>query len=126
MRKYVLLILSMVMIPLLSGTVFASENDDTGSHENIIDTISDIKDLFDLLDMVRKNKEDLDYLQEDPTNQTRMVEGVENTVNRGMNLLLGADPTDTYALTKRVEFLTYMLVVATFFSLFMTAIFGKR
>ena len=76
MSKHLPLILGIGIILLFSGIVCASGPDDTNDQKNIIKIIGDLKDHFDLLDMVMKNKEDLDYLREDPTNQTRMVESV--------------------------------------------------
>lgn len=122
MKKSLLLLLFIVLIFFFPGVVNASVSDDGNDGENAINTIDDIKDLFDLLDMVRENKKNLDYQLEDPTNQTRMTESVENTVNRGVNLLLGVDPTDTDALADRVESYLYsifalavFLVILSFF-----------
>jgi len=126
MRKYFLLIHCAVIFLLFSGIVMASNTDKTDDPKDIIKNIKDIKDLFDLLDMVKKNKEDLNYQLEDPTNQTRMTDNVENTINRGVNLLFGVDPRDTDALTERVESMAYILVSVAFFLAIITVIFGKK
>lgn len=115
MRKYFLLIQMGVLIFLFSGTAMASNAEKTDDPMDIVHNIKDIKDLFYLLDMVIKNKKNLDYQLEDPTNQTRLTENVENTVNRGVNLLLGVDPTDIDALADRVESYLYSIFALVVF-----------